>query len=384
MTARPKLAVLDANYYWTEQLFSACGDFADVLLLRPRDFRSFRREHGRLFVDLAPRPLGDAVWEQRICCPPGWLFHYWPASRAVFGRLIRRFQGDGDLIFVFCYPYYRSLARRLNAVSVYYNIDDYEGYWPGRELSTRREELEAVADADLSVCVASRRAEYLRRQVPAKAEEIIHLPHGCSPTFMVDEPLTGAKPLPRSLGAARRPVAGYVGALDYRFDYRYLAGVAAAMPEVTFVLGGEEPRASGGTGEWWGGVERVRRLANVRFIGRVPHERLGEHLQSFDVLLMAYSDCNFNRNCCPMKLWDYMGTSLPIVTNDVVPEVRQWRHVIRVARDPAEFVAHIRASLARPGWMSAERLEVAKSHTWRLQALKLRTALETRLPVNAR
>jgi hypothetical protein len=38
-------------------------------------------------------------------------------------------------------------------------------------------------------------------------------------------------------------------------------------------------------------------------------------LNSFDVLLMSYSECNFNTNACPAKLWDYLGTLLPIVAN---------------------------------------------------------------------
>ncbi len=43
MIQRFKLVVLDANFYWTAQLFSACAEFADVLLLRSIDFRAFRQ-----------------------------------------------------------------------------------------------------------------------------------------------------------------------------------------------------------------------------------------------------------------------------------------------------------------------------------------------------
>jgi glycosyltransferase involved in cell wall biosynthesis len=375
---RLKLVVLDANFYWTEQLFSACSDFADILLVRPRDFRTFRKQYGRYFVELQPQPTSEGIWNQRICCPPGWLFHYWPLTRRFFAHLIRQFQGTNPLIFAFSYPYYYSLVQDLKAYSIYYNIDDYRHYWPGRESQTPEVEQQAVAHADLTLCVAHQRTDYLRQECPSKANKIVHIPHGCSPEFMVERPLTQPKPLSGELQTYSRPIAGYVGALNYRFDFHYLARVAEQIPDITIILGGSIPQPSEGSSEWWQGVEQVRRLPNVHFIGQVPHHRLGEYLQSFDVLLMLYSLCNFNLNACPTKLWDYMGTSLPIVANNVVPEVNLWRHLILVSENPEEFASNIRLALANPQWRSQDRLDVAQAHTWKKQAQKLYHLLEER------
>lgn len=377
-TGRFKLVVLDANFYWTEQLFSACGDFADILLLRPLDFRTFRKRYGRYFIQLQPQPVSEGVWEQRICCPPGWLFHYWFLTQWFFTHLIQQFQSDDPLVFIFNYPYYYTLVRGLKAHSIYYNIDDYRHYWSGRESQTQEIERLAVTHADLTLCVAHYRACSLRQECPSNASQIVHIPHGCSPEFMVDLPLPRPNPLPAELQAYSRPIAGYVGALTYRFDFSYLARVAEQVLNVTIVLGGHIPQPSDGSPEWWYGVEAVRRLPNVHFIGSVSHNRLGEYLQSFDVLLMPYSLCNFNLNACPTKLWDYMGTSLPIVANSVVPEVNQWRHLLLVSKNPEEFASNIRFALANPNWRSQDRLEVAKSHTWRMQAQKLYHLLEER------
>lgn len=377
-SGRCKLVVLDANFYWTEQLFSACCDFADILLLRPRDFRAFLKQYGRYFIDLQPQPISEGIWEQRICCPPGWLFHYWPLTQRFFAHLIRQFQGDHPLIFVFNYPYYYSLVREVKAHSIYYNIDDYRHYWQGRESQTPEVERLAVTYADLTLGVAHSRTCYLRQEYPSKASQIVHIPHGCSPEFMVKRPLSTPSPLPAELQAYSRPIAGYIGTLGYRFDFSYLARVAEQIPDVTIILGGSIPQPSNGSPEWWQGVEAVRRLPNVHFIGSVTHNRLGEYLQSFDVLLMLYSRCDFNLNACPTKLWDYMGTSLPVVANSVVPEVNLWRYVLLVSENPEEFALNIRFALANPGWRSQERWEVAQAHTWRIQAQKLYHLLEER------
>jgi glycosyltransferase involved in cell wall biosynthesis len=377
-SGRCKLVVLDANFYWTEQLFSACHDFADILLLYPLDFRAFRKQYGRYYIELQPQPVSEGIWNQRICCPPGWLFHYWSLTRHFLAHLIRKFQGTNPLIFAFSYPYYYSLVQELKAHSIYYNIDDYRHYWPGREFQTPAVERQAVTHADITLCVAHQRTNYLKQECPSQAHKIVHIPHGCSPEFMVERPLAQPKSLPAELQTYSRPIAGYVGALNYRFDFHYLARVAEQIPDITIILGGSIPQPREGSPEWWQGVEQVRSLPNVHFIGRVPHNQLGEYLQSFDVLLMLYSSCNFNLNACPTKLWDYMGTSLPIVANNVVPEVNLWRHLILVSENPEEFVKNIRFGLANSNWRSQDRLDVAQAHTWKMQAHKLYHLLEER------
>jgi hypothetical protein len=375
---RLKLVVLDANFYCTQQLFSACRDFADVLLLRPLDFRAFRKRYGRYFIDIKPQLISEGLWEQRICCPPGWLFHYWPLTQRFFAHLIQQFQGVNPLVFVFNYPYYYTLVQELRAHSIYYNVDDYRHFWHGRESQTLETERLAVIQAEMALCVAHYRACYLREQCPSEASQIFHLHHGCLPEFMVERPLSQPYSLPAPLQAYSRPVAGYIGTLGYRFDFSYLAKVAEQLPDLTIILGGTIPQPKDGSPEWWQGVEAVRRLPNVHFIGSVTHNRLGEYLQSFDVLLMLYSRCDFNLNACPTKLWDYMGTSLPVVANSVVPEVNLWRHVLLVSENPEEFALNIRFALANPGWRSQERWEVAQAHTWRIQAQKLYHLLEER------
>ena len=378
-----KLVVLDANYYWTAQLFKSCRDFADVLLLHPVDFRAFHQRYGGYFIDLKPKPVEEHVWQQRICCPPGWLFHYWPVTQRFFASLIRQFQQSQPLIFVFCYPYYHTLAKILTsqsipARSIYYNIDDYRDYWPGREAAAPLIEQQAVQQADLTLCVAQHRAQHLQNTCPLQADRIVHIPHGCSTRFMVDDVLKQPQSLPQELSAIARPIAGYIGTLGYRFDFNYFAHVIEQLPEVTFVLGGPLPQPQNGSAEWWQGVERVQRSSNIIWLGKVPHDQIGRYMQSFDVLLMCYSDCNFNRNACPTKLWDYMGTSRPVVANSVVPEVNLWNHVIHLAHSPEEFVQKVRLALSTPEWQAKERLEIAKAHTWSHQAQKLHQILEKR------
>ena len=377
MIQRFKLVVLDANFYWTAQLFSACAEFADVLLLRPIDFRAFHQQYGSYFVDRQPRLVSEGVWEQRICCPPGWLFHYWWLTERYLTHLIKQFQGNNPLIFVFNYPYYQSISQHLNAFSIYYNLDDYSHYWEGREAQTKNMEKQSIEQANLTICIANYRAEYFKQTYKKYLDRIFHLPLGCSIKFMVDRPLVQPNPLPPELQHHSRPIAGYIGALNDRFNFHYLYKVAAQLPDVTFILGGDLPTPQDGSADWWRGVELAKSLPNIHLIDRVSHNRLGEYLQAFDVLLMPYADCEFNLNACPTKLWDYMGTSLPIVANNVVPEVNLWSDVLLIAEHPDDFVDKLKFALANRVWKSSERLSIAQSHTWQKQAQKLHQQIDS-------
>lgn len=363
--SRLKIVVLDANAFWTEQLFSSCDRFADVLLLKPRDFRAHYSRHGRLRSDAEPDKTREHIWQQHFSMAPGWMFSFWSWSAQRLAKPIRKFVGHAPFVLVVTYPQYRSLISLLRPnFSIYYNLDDYADNWPRYARQLEQWENETVAAADLTVCIARYRMESLQARVPAKANHIHHLALGATPEFMSATP---REPLsdPNDLRLISHPRAGYVGALNWRFDYDFLAEVARRLPQIQFVLGGKVPTDSDGDAAWQEGLRRARELPNVHFSGWIEHASLGEQLRAFDVLFICYSDCRFNRNASPAKLWDYLGTSRPIVANDRNPETVLWHDVIRVGATPEAFAAAITESLAEKGnELPARRLEIAREHTW--------------------
>ncbi len=374
---RARVAVIDANAFWTERLFAACGREADVLLIKPREARAHRARHGRWRGDREPVPVAEGVWQQRLAMPPRWMSALWPWSRRRLAGAASRHLAGAPGSLVLTYPQYQSIARSLpGAKLVYYNMDDYTDNWP--RLATRMRALEEglVRAADLTVCIAGERRRVLCERVAEARARICHIPIGCSPELMVEDVLRAPRALPRPLAALPRPVVGHVGALNWRFDFALLGEVARALPRVSFLLGGDVPRAADGGAAWWRGVRACVDLPNVHFVGRVPHEALGRWLTACDALLMCYSDTRFNRNACPAKLWDYLGTSLPIVANDVVPEVCDWAEHVYLAGDGAALAAAIERALAEDREArGAARLAVARAHTWTALAERLGAAM---------
>lgn len=372
-----RIAVLDANAFWTEQLFRQCGHFAEVLLLKPRDFRAHRQLRGTWSSDSMPRQVIGRVWEQYFSMPPGWMFGLWPLACRKIQNAIRHFAGSEPLTLVLTYPQYRSLIPALKpARSVYYNLDDYRDNWPGRGAKVPRWEQDLVEMADITICIADHRARLLRNQHPAKTAKIFHLPIGCTPEFMAKPGERQKYSIPEVVLRIPGLRSLYVGALNWRFDYEFLAEAAERLAQVNFILGGKIPTCHDGDSKWRRGLERAKRCPNVHFIGWIEHAHLGDYLNTVDLLFMCYSECQFNTNACPAKLWDYFGTGLPVVTNAANPETLLWRDVVHIGRTPDEFATAMRGVLIgeRAG-LRERRLQIAHDHRWEELAVRLQAML---------
>lgn len=373
---RPRIVVIDANAYWTRALFTALGQVADVLLVEPRDFRDHRSQNGGLWT--VAETVAPGVKRLAFPVPPRFTTLLWPLARRLVVQQVRRHGGDRPDILAVTFPEYADLWDDLSAARcLYYNYDDYAAHWPHRAATIRILEDRAVARADVTVCISDHRARTLGARVPGRPDAVRHVPIGVTPAFMADA-VAGAGE-PAALAAIPRPRAGYVGTLTYRFDFPFLVEVAAARPEVSFVLGGRPPAPADGGEAWWRSVERARALPNVHLIGWVDHASLGQHLAAMDVLLMPYARCAFNDSACPAKLWDYLGTGLPVVANASNPETLLWREVVAVGDTPAAFAARLdealaEAALGTPGRREA-RLAVARGHTWDRLAGRLAAAV---------
>jgi glycosyltransferase involved in cell wall biosynthesis len=365
MVGRPKLAVVDANAEWTQNLFSACNRFADVLLIKPRDFRAHFRLHGTLLSDHAPREVAPHVWEQRLSMPPWWMFSLWRWASREIARAIRKFAGNELTILSFCYPQYLDLAEKLKPDLVhYYNFDDYADHWPEHRDAISVLEDRSMQTANLITCTANLRVELLRRKYPHRRENIFHVSNGCSPELMADKNFARPNLTPAPLASVPSPRVGYIGTLNWRFDHGFLAEVARLRPKVQFVLGGKTPAEKDGDAKWREGFRAAKKLSNIHFIGWVDRSVLGDYLNAFDALFMCYSNCRFNTNACPAKLWDYMATGLPIVANDRNPETLLWREVIQIGKNPEAFAEAVTAALHENPVLRERRLDIARAHTW--------------------
>jgi glycosyltransferase involved in cell wall biosynthesis len=104
-----------------------------------------------------------------------------------------------------------------------------------------------------------------------------------------------------------RPVCAYVGLIGYSQGLEDLVAAARHLPEVDFVIGGDGSlRAEL--------EERARGLENVSFTGYLDRAALVDFYRRSDILFVQTRDSDYtNTTVIPVKLYEYMAASRPIV-----------------------------------------------------------------------
>jgi glycosyltransferase involved in cell wall biosynthesis len=99
-----------------------------------------------------------------------------------------------------------------------------------------------------------------------------------------------------------RAGAVYVGAIDGRFDWDWLAAIAGSAPSVDFTIAGPVEQAAPG-----------RLPANVHLIGPVPYKHVPALLAGKSIGLLPFRQGVLNEGRSPMKLYEYLASGLHVV-----------------------------------------------------------------------
>ena len=153
-----------------------------------------------------------------------------------------------------------------------------------------------------------------------------------------------------------RPRLGYFGLIDERIDFELIDAVATARPQWQLVMVGPIVR-----------VDRrsVPRRRNIHWIGQQPYQRLPRLLALWDVALMPFAHNDGTRFVNPSKALEYMAGEKPVVSTPLPDVVSLYGDLMRIARQPREFVDACAAVLAETPWQRSERLARAASTVYR-------------------
>ncbi|MBN1394960.1 MAG: methyltransferase domain-containing protein [Pirellulales bacterium] len=171
------------------------------------------------------------------------------------------------------------------------------------------------------------------------------------------------------LVAAGRTIVGYYGALAHWFDYELVARAASLRKEWTFLLIGPDFDHSLAAHNLVG-------LPNVRWLGEKKYDELPAYLHHFSVATIPFLINDITRSTSPVKLFEYMAATKPIVTTDM-PECRA-QSCVMVAGNAEEYVAAIEEAARRGATDSYRRAvdEAARKNTWEARLQQIIDRLE--------
>ena len=251
--------------------------------------------------------------------------------------------------------------------TVYDWIDDLSVFPYDRDF-LEANHRQALAEATLVVSVARR----LHEQALAARSDALYLPNGVDyEHFAAAAPLPLADPKVAALLKARKPIAGYYGALAEWFDYELLDRVAERRSDWNFLLIGPMLDASARRR----GHSLFKR-ANVYWIGARPYEQLPEYLRLFDVALIPFVVNDITQATSPLKLYEYMAAGKPIITTPM-PECESFS-VVNITRDAeamAQALDHGKAQGANEDFRAQCRA-LAHEHSWKRRVQTVVEALD--------
>jgi glycosyltransferase involved in cell wall biosynthesis len=157
------------------------------------------------------------------------------------------------------------------------------------------------------------------------------------------------------LAAIPTPRVGFVGMMDrVRFDVDLIEQLARQGKYQVVLIGGYVD----------GAEQTLPRLPNVHRLGMRPVSALPGYLKGLDVCIMPYRLNEATRNIYPLKLHEYLATGKPVVTT-AIPAVQEFRHLMYVADNHADFVRHVDTALAEQDTARpAARRACAREHSW--------------------
>ena len=261
------------------------------------------------------------------------------------------------------YPWFAEALRGLVGERViYFNLDDYRLYQPARAGKIEQQEAEIVRRSTLTLCLSQQQVNTLQTRHSEKAVVIRHFPLGVVGSYLNQMPQR----------APTWKTVGYIGNLMDRVDWRLIAKVASALPEINFVFLGslEVPCGGGGRSDWKRERAAALALPNMRRVGPVSQEAVRAHYWDFDVCWIPYAtDHAFNHAACPTKIMDGLASGRPIVSTDI-PECRLYSNWITIVQNADEAISAVRRLLGRPpnGEKACRQVDFIQDHLWSRRA----------------
>ncbi len=167
------------------------------------------------------------------------------------------------------------------------------------------------------------------------------------------------KKVPKDAKNVSRPVFGFYGVIDERFDIDLLREVASLRPDWNFCIIGPVVKIE---------ESSLPRLENIHYLGPKKYEELPQYLSGWDVALIPFLLNDSTRYISPTKTPEYLAAGIPVISSSIVDVVNPYaiNNLVHIADDASTFIKKAEQELAvtdKQSWL--ERVdEFLKHNSW--------------------
>lgn len=225
----------------------------------------------------------------------------------------------------------------------------------------RRREQAILNAADLVICVSQSLYELTDGRHPRR----YYIPHGVD--YHLFKEAAEKKENIEELQGVSHPIVGYFGTLTAHNDIELLEYCATHLPTYAFVFAGQI------TG---GNYQPLKQLSNVRFLGRLPYDRIPSLCATIDVGLLPWNLDEWIENCNPLKMFEYLACGKPVVSVPI-REAEKYPDCVLVCPDKQTFCQAIESAVLTDSSEKAEiRMKLAQRHSWQEQGHKIQNLID--------
>lgn len=276
-------------------------------------------------------------------------------ARLHLGWLRRKYR---RIVFIDCENWLRPYRFISHDCLIYDCIDPLFDRNPEVVADFDRCEAEILNASDAVLVTA----EALKDHAAAIAKRVYLVNNACAPEEYSQELMRSAL-RPEWWPQNSQPVAVYLGAIDWRFDFRFVEAAARNFTNVAFVLAGAiHPDVEARCAE-------LRSMPNVVMPGRVSIEDGRYLLANCTIGLIPFIPGEMSDAINPVKMYAYALAGKPIA-GSAVRELLLRPAIAETGSSPEEFVGAVVRALERAGDPStAQQLQqFALANTWKQRA----------------
>ena len=154
-----------------------------------------------------------------------------------------------------------------------------------------------------------------------------------------------------------KPIIGYLGTIQNRFDVELLGYLAKNNPKKSFVLVGPI---------WQSKLRKIfKKHKNIYLTGRVSYFQAPDYVNCFDVAIIPHKLNKFTKSTYSLKLLEYLSCGKPVVATPNL-DTEKFRDVIYRASNYEDFNKKINLAIKENGPLLAkQRVEMAKKEAWK-------------------
>lgn len=150
---------------------------------------------------------------------------------------------------------------------------------------------------------------------------------------------------------SKKPVLGFYGVLDERFDIDLIRGIAEARPDWELVLIGPVVKINPDT---------LPRNKNIHYLGAKTYQELPAYLAGWNIALIPFLLNESTRYISPTKTPEYLAAGIPVISTPIADVVSPYgtNKLVHICCDAPEFISAAEKELklsddARKLWLSS-------------------------------